>query len=68
MRFFLAIFLIVSAAALPAGTTADFPHKLELRRCQVIDSPDEADESMTCSCTVVDWIRDGEGWIAVCKN
>ena len=63
---------LLSAALLPAPThgaeSSSFPQQLELRRCQAIASPDEAQETVNCACKVTEWIRDGEGWIAVCAK
>lgn len=61
---FLALVLYAAAADQPK------PHgmKIEVRYCQPIGDSDEADDAVTCSCKVSDWITDGDAKILVCEH
>jgi UPF0716 family protein affecting phage T7 exclusion len=56
-------FVVVGAVyAKPQGM------KIEVRYCRPLSDPDESQEVITCSCTVSDWIDDGDGKILVCER
>ena len=42
--------------------------RIEVRACHPIGNTDESDDQVTCSCTVSDWIEDGDARILVCER
>jgi hypothetical protein len=65
------VFLAIVAVILvwdAYGATQPHGMKIEVRRCHPISATAESDESLTCSCTVADWIEDGDRRVLVCEQ
>lgn len=67
------VFIVASFVAAvvnaPTSQTANFPQHFEVRYCHQMANPDEANETVSCSCVVTNWIRNQDGgWIAACEK